>query len=204
MKEYFYLEGKEIKGPLTLKEIRSLELSNSKLVWYDGIDNWTPLINVPELNTTLKKYPPPPPIDNQNIKSTVADKIKSQPKEHANNDSPINGFKPSRKEMTWLISWSSFHLFALILSNVQYFNKQPKIHYIGEPTSKESFWPFVKFLQKGYTTLTEGEYKYYAENGLLHKKDFYGLFYQYDWIEFAFYFFAGIVTYILIKFSKNS
>ena len=204
MKEYFYLEGNDQKGPFTLEEIKSKGLSNETLVWFDGIDNWTSLINVPELNTILKKSPPPPPIDNQSIKNKLAEGITSQPKEHANNDLPTNIFKPSRKELTWLISWSSFHLFALILSNVYFFNHQPKIHFIGEPTSKESFWPFVEFLQKGYTTLTQGEYEYYAENGLLNKKNFYGLFYQYDWTEFVFYFSAGIIAYILIKFSKNS
>ncbi len=202
MKEYFYIEGNNQKGPFTQEEIKSKGLSNETLVWFDDIDNWTPLINVPELNNKLKKTPPPLPIDNESIKNKLADKITSQPKEYANNNLPTNIFRPSKKELTWVISWCSFHFLALILSNVLLFNYQPKIHFIGEPKSKESLWPFVKFVERKYDQLPGGQsWEYYQE--MWAQKKFNGLFYQYDWTEFVLYFGAGLIVYLIIKVFKN-
>lgn len=68
MKSYYYLnDQKQQVGPLTEEEIRTAGLTPSNYVWCEGMSDWTPAGNVPELQPyLLPNIPgtPPPPIVN--------------------------------------------------------------------------------------------------------------------------------------------
>ncbi len=67
-KEFYYLDGKEQKGPFTIDELKRAKLKHDTLVWSEDFDNWKPAGEVDELKDALKKAPPPPPIiDNPNV-----------------------------------------------------------------------------------------------------------------------------------------
>lgn len=70
-KQFFFLDGKEQKGPFTPDQLKSIGLKPETLVWTEGFDIWKPLKDVPELSAqTMKTPPPPPPIfDETNSKS---------------------------------------------------------------------------------------------------------------------------------------
>ena len=55
MKEYYYLDGLEKKGPFTEQELINLNLSSETLIWTEGYENWTALKDFPDL---LKIIPP--------------------------------------------------------------------------------------------------------------------------------------------------
>jgi hypothetical protein len=123
-KEYFYLSGKEQKGPLSSEDLKNLNLSSSTLIWTEGLENWKPLSEIEEL--TSKSTPPPPPPSIESLQQSDKQSITS--------------FKPTKREQIFLISWISFHLLALILSytGIDFFNKYKELR-------SETFWPFTEF-----------------------------------------------------------
>lgn len=65
MKPYYYLtDQKQQVGPLTEEQIRTAGLTPSTYVWCEGMSEWTPAGNVPELQPyllpDLPATPPPP------------------------------------------------------------------------------------------------------------------------------------------------
>ena len=68
-KEFYYLDGKEQKGPYSIDQLKELNLKQDTLIWEETFDNWKPLREVEELKGLLKKTPPPPPIIDTNVTS---------------------------------------------------------------------------------------------------------------------------------------
>lgn len=79
-KHYFYSSEKDKQhGPITLEKLQRLHSSgyiNSKtLIWYEGLGDWKPIDEIPELKEVFETLPPPvtqtPP---QSYSSSYADK----------------------------------------------------------------------------------------------------------------------------------
>ncbi len=68
-KEFYYLDGKEQKGPYSIDQLKELNLKSDTLIWEESFDNWKPLRDVEELKVLLRKPPPPPPIIDTNVSS---------------------------------------------------------------------------------------------------------------------------------------
>jgi hypothetical protein len=68
-KEFYYLDGKEQKGPYSIDQLKDLNLKSDTLIWEESFDNWKQLKEVEELKSLLKKVPPPPPIIDTNVSS---------------------------------------------------------------------------------------------------------------------------------------
>ena len=179
MKEYYYLSGKEQKGPFTLEELNNNSLTNETLVWTEGMENWKPLKNIEELNQINRKIVPPP-IPNETNKENV--KVISGNVKLSPNIQPID-----KKVLFWVIAWCGIHLFALVTSysRLAFFSSG------GEPKTDE-FWPFVKIFYHPYSNFG-------GESDL----EFQGLFVDYDWSEFVIYVGIGFIIYALVRISKN-
>jgi hypothetical protein len=63
-KKYYYLEGKDQKGPINIEKLIEVGINPNTLVWSEEMDNWKPAKEVSELADIIKKLPPPPPIAN--------------------------------------------------------------------------------------------------------------------------------------------
>jgi uncharacterized membrane protein YhaH (DUF805 family) len=62
MKKYYYSNGKDRHGPVTLEELKSLaDLTPETLVWYQGLDTWVRAADVSELSDVFMAVPPPVP-----------------------------------------------------------------------------------------------------------------------------------------------
>ncbi len=59
MKKYFYSDGKEKHGPLSLEELKQENIANDTLIWFEGLDDWTPASDLEEMKPTLELKPPP-------------------------------------------------------------------------------------------------------------------------------------------------
>ncbi|MBK7805035.1 MAG: DUF4339 domain-containing protein [Saprospiraceae bacterium] len=59
MKKYFYSDGKEKYGPLSLDELKQEGISKQTLVWFEGLDDWTPVGELDEMKPILELQPPP-------------------------------------------------------------------------------------------------------------------------------------------------
>jgi len=58
MKKYFYTDGKEKFGPFSYDELKQLKLTRETRVWYYGLENWTILSEIEELQAITKAIPP--------------------------------------------------------------------------------------------------------------------------------------------------
>jgi len=72
MKHYHaYIDGKQV-GPLTIDELKSIDLKADTLVWHAGLTEWIHAKNVAELREYFEKQVSPPPIHSAtNQKSTI-------------------------------------------------------------------------------------------------------------------------------------
>lgn len=61
MEQYYIFENENKKGPLNLKKLIELDLSEDTLVWKKGLNDWTELKNLSEYK---KSIPPPTPKSN--------------------------------------------------------------------------------------------------------------------------------------------
>ena len=58
MKEYFIHIGQQ-EGPFTLEQLRAKNLTRDTPVWYEGLNDWSTIGEVPELRFVAKATPPP-------------------------------------------------------------------------------------------------------------------------------------------------
>lgn len=61
MKEYFYLLNDQQLGPVSLDELKKQKIKKDTYIWYEGMDDWKPAGNLPELKELFRVVPPPPP-----------------------------------------------------------------------------------------------------------------------------------------------
>ena len=59
MKKYFYSDGKEKHGPLSLDELKQGNITKDTLIWFAGLDDWTPAGELDEMKSILELQPPP-------------------------------------------------------------------------------------------------------------------------------------------------
>jgi hypothetical protein len=60
MKKYYIQDGADQIGPLDVEELKQKGVNNNTPIWYEGIDNWTTIINVAELKGQFDQVKPPP------------------------------------------------------------------------------------------------------------------------------------------------
>lgn len=63
MKQYFYARGGERVGPVDRGELSRVGLHASTLVWHEGLADWQPAGELPELSDLFGEQPPPAPTD---------------------------------------------------------------------------------------------------------------------------------------------
>jgi len=73
MKHYFYSDGKEKHGPISLDELRQREISKDTLIWFEGLDDWTPAKNLDEIKSILELQPPPISNEEENVSNKAAE-----------------------------------------------------------------------------------------------------------------------------------
>jgi hypothetical protein len=62
MRKYFVHDGQIEKGPLTIEELSSEDITEETPVWYEGLESWTMAGKVNELKSLLTKKITPPPL----------------------------------------------------------------------------------------------------------------------------------------------
>lgn len=85
MKKYFYSNGNERHGPVSFNELEQENITNNTLIWFEGLDDWTPADDLTEMKPILELKPPPisiqeaePESENKDEKSTQNPEFESQ------------------------------------------------------------------------------------------------------------------------------
>jgi len=71
MKKYFYSNGQDKEGPVTLEELKQKDITPKTLIWYEGLDDWKEAENVYELREIFELKPPPISVENLNVNTTI-------------------------------------------------------------------------------------------------------------------------------------
>ena len=58
MKKYFYSNGQDKEGPFSIEELKIEDIKPDTLIWYEGLDDWTPAIDIEEVKLILELNPP--------------------------------------------------------------------------------------------------------------------------------------------------
>jgi hypothetical protein len=67
MKKYFYSNGQDKNGPVTLEHLKQTEITPNTLIWHEGLENWEKAECFEELRDIFELNPPL--IDDQNYNS---------------------------------------------------------------------------------------------------------------------------------------
>ena len=59
MKKYFFSNGSEKQGPFLLEELKNKNINEETLIWFEGLEDWTPAKHIIELNEFFELCPPP-------------------------------------------------------------------------------------------------------------------------------------------------
>lgn len=71
MKKFFYTNGTDKIGPFTLEELKYQNLSRDTKIWFYGLENWTPLTEIEELQSLINSIPPKlPNLDKESTHGT--------------------------------------------------------------------------------------------------------------------------------------
>ncbi len=58
-KNYYLIENGQQIGPFTYDELKMKNMNSNSSIWYDGLDNWLRVGEIPELLHLIEKTPPP-------------------------------------------------------------------------------------------------------------------------------------------------
>lgn len=58
MKKYFIHTSNEQQGPFDIDDLKGLSINGNTPVWFEGLNEWTTIANVPELAELFKEPPP--------------------------------------------------------------------------------------------------------------------------------------------------
>lgn len=61
MKEYYYSDGIEKHGPFTLKELQNHKIESDTLIWTEGMEDWKPAKDLPQISLLFDLSVSPPP-----------------------------------------------------------------------------------------------------------------------------------------------
>ncbi len=59
MKKYFIHDGQNESGPFSVEELKHQPVTKDSLIWYEGLDNWTPAGEINDLKSLFNLKPPP-------------------------------------------------------------------------------------------------------------------------------------------------
>ncbi len=60
MKKYYYSDGVEKYGPFSLEELKTYDIENDTLIWYEGMDDWKRAGDMPNISMLFDLSTPPP------------------------------------------------------------------------------------------------------------------------------------------------
>jgi len=148
MSKYFYTDGLKKFGPFSKDELRNQKISRSTKIWYYGMDNWTELSEIPELNDVITSIPPDIKTNNIPAKPNETKPVISQTK----NKRPLTNKKSSNLGK-WLIGivvvlFTSFIVYSSI-------RNQSEVNLYNEiaANSYESDENFEIYVEKFYRDL---------------------------------------------------
>lgn len=87
MVKYFYSNGQEKEGPVTLEELKKKDIQPMTLIWHEGLDYWKEARNIEELREIFELNPPTLDTETQTIGESEAKNFN-----YENQNTTLNNF----------------------------------------------------------------------------------------------------------------
>jgi len=154
MSKYFFTDGKERYGPFSLEELSNQNISRETKVWCYGMEKWTELSQVPEVQNVLRSIPPAlKKPSNEKVKHEVRFETKSPPEEETKTIPPPIHKKKASSSAKWLIAVVAAAIVSiLVYSQIQNQSNADQYNEIVA-NSYESDENFDIYIQKFYRDL---------------------------------------------------
>lgn len=145
MRKYFFTDGKNKHGPFSKDELKNQNITRNTKIWFYGLEQWTELSKVPELNDVITAIPPK--IKTRNI----------PPKQIESKINEGSSQKPEKNKPGKSRNWV-FGIFAIIIvSIIGYFSfrNQADVNLYNEivSSSYQSNQNFDMYVEKFYRDL---------------------------------------------------
>jgi uncharacterized membrane protein YhaH (DUF805 family) len=85
MKKYFYSNGQEKEGPVTLEELKQKDIKPKTLIWHEGLDDWKEAETVDELRAIFELSPPSLDIESYTSSDSEGKDFNSENQSHTTN-----------------------------------------------------------------------------------------------------------------------
>lgn len=84
MKQYYIINAQQEKeGPFTLEDLKVVELTPETYIWTEGMADWQPLKDLPELYALLSQSIPP------TFRPKSTESVEEKPQEEASKEEPL-------------------------------------------------------------------------------------------------------------------
>jgi hypothetical protein len=111
MRKYFYTDGVTKYGPFSKEELKSKTITRSTKVWYYGLDQWTEINKIDELNDIFVGIPPElKPLNTLNEK-----KIEVPENKHLEQPIPVQLKSKKSKVNRWIIGTAVLIIISLVI-----------------------------------------------------------------------------------------
>jgi hypothetical protein len=166
-KQFYYLDGKEQKGPFSLDQLKRLGIKSDTLVWAEDFENWKAAKEVAELSEIIRKTPPPPPIiDNTPSVTITTNKEDSEQSKTIVEDSDVKSW------VTFKVVASIILFLGLTTFSVYYISNSKKSKLKKEITDKiDNVLGNKTVILDGVATLAVGELEETGYNSGKKNKD---------------------------------
>jgi uncharacterized membrane protein YhaH (DUF805 family) len=94
MKKYFYSNGQDKEGPLSLEELKQKDIKPKTLIWYEGLEDWKEAEFVEELREIFELSPPPIDTEKDNQGTAESNDLSSE-----NNSNTTNSYSAKKQGM---------------------------------------------------------------------------------------------------------
>ncbi len=78
MKKYFYSNGQEKEGPVTIEELKQKNIKPKTLIWHEGLDDWKEAESIDEMREIFELSPPPLDTENDTSMDTEVKNFNSE------------------------------------------------------------------------------------------------------------------------------
>lgn len=112
MRKYFYTDGVNKFGPFSKDELKSQKLKRSTEVWFYGLEKWTEISEINELNDITSTIPP-------ELKSSNDSNTSKNPQQNVQDESIFTNSKPNNlKTIRWIIGVAAFIVISILVIKI--------------------------------------------------------------------------------------
>lgn len=121
MKTYYLVKGGQQTGPYSIEELATFSLTQTDMLWTEGMAEWKPLSEISELQSLLKKTPPPIPDSLLNQESLEKREVEQNSIPHTKNENEekveASDKKKSKnnKNIWWIVALGIICVVSLFL-----------------------------------------------------------------------------------------